>query len=270
MAFTPELMEEFRQYVKLKRNRDTLTVLWLVHKNSKIRGSGTDGPISYQSYSSSLGFCGSSVRSFLRTITAPMCNVSQPTQVVLNEYSSTFRCMVDASAHSGSIKSVGRVKKYHTIHLGDAIQVLVPLDDEQLTAFLSAPGVQVLPSDPNRGRPLFWLVVGIYKAKGCPFLYAHVLYLRPSDANASSTTRLYNIGDIERMFRVHTDARNVIVRLDALCHRAVILHCCPESDGCNCCGSSRITLSESPSYESLLSTSWTVLGSREGYPPRSA
>ena len=94
-------------------------------------------------------------------------------------------------------------------------------------------------------------------------MYMHVAFhYAPSSMD-------YDIGNMEQLFEVHAEMCNVIFRLDEHCHRAVLLHCCPDSTGCNRCGHISLHAPDVPGAGSAAFGRWTVLGSREGYPPRS-
>ena len=116
--------------------------------------------------------------------------------------------MVDPAAYRGAkeylARGADRTRKYNTIKEGDVLQVLVSLSDGKIEVLLSRSGVHVLSTSANGATRTFWTVIGVYKAEGCPFVYAHVMALRPCANNGSSTSsNLPASGSMEPLYALN-------------------------------------------------------------------
>ena len=171
-------------------------------------------------------------------------------------------------------KTKGRRKKYHIVRPGDAIQVLVSLPPEELSSLLPVGGVHMLPTSAANGIPTFWFVLGLYKVRHCPFVYAHVRAIQPSPESAYAP-----MGEesghpmLEPTHRINFGQSHVLVRLNEVCCRALLLHCCHPLDGA-CADEHHLPISAPSSArfnrDTITTARWTVYGSRQGFPPRSS
>ena len=270
-AFTPAVIEELCTYVSTARNRKALSAVWTVRKSAKRkRMSSTSSTLSLSAH-----FDGeeTSVRLFLHELQGPSSSNTQTRELSsgasVYAYNSAIRCMVDPEKYSGAkeflANGVGKSKKYNTIQEGDALQVLLALPQVQLMEMISSSGIRMLPTNATAGVPTYWIVVGLYKSSGCPFIYANVkaLILCDDDAHVGPS--------FEPLYKVYCGPGVTVVRLDEHCTRALLLHCCLETAGCNCRGTSyttRLYVHNELSIDVLSQGRWTVQGSRHCYPSR--
>ena len=279
-SFKPEVMHELRNYVRGRHRTKLLTPVWTVRRSGlRTRTSSTSPPC----LSSRLGDYTSTVAAcnYINNLAPPPavapnaghCRISRPR---VQSFTNAIRCMVDASTYNGAkeflAKGAGRVKKYNTLSDGDSLQVLVPMSPGELSIMLSQSGVHLLPTAANPGNTTYWVVMGIYKSRGSPLVYAHVRALILCDSHGQTGSQeTEDHRSLEPIYRVDTGPAVILVRLDEHCTRALLLHCCCESHGCSCKATSVTTRLDSTG-ESIMSTvgdgRWTVIGSRQGYPPR--
>ena len=105
-------------------------------------------------------------------------------------------------------------------------------------------------------------------------MYAHVVALQRMDAIASSSASPPGDPDnLEPVYQVLERPTTVLVRLNEHSSFALLLHCCNETEDCHCNGTeytTSVTSRGAMGSDILKRGCWTVLGSREGYPPRTA
>ena len=260
-AFIPPVLQVMRRHAPQTSPREELVEVWTVRKNSiRRRSSQTD------SFTAKMGIHKHEVIQYLCSVVS-----SPPTDTgAVDEYKIAVRCMVDISTGRGppeyATKSEGRRKKYHLIQAGDALQVLTTLPSAELSTMWSTNGVHILPTGSTNGVASFWFVLAIYKLRGSPFAYAHVLPILPCTDDAfASMGEEYVHNTLEPEYRVYFRGSNVLVRLNEHTCRALLLHCCHPTR-CTCHGESPTAhCSDTIQHldvERIRDARWTVLGSR--------
>ena len=275
-AFIPPVIQEFRKYASQTRQcaSSSRTPVWTVQKNKIIKRPAVP-------YAHCLGIDDSRVRRYLGRTLGESRNAEGGTPIIVREYECAVRRYIENSTETGDGLDIpdgkGKSKKYNTVHPGDAIQALISLSDNALSSFLSTPGVHTLSTSASTGVPSYWLVLGIFKAKGFPFVYAHVRALQRCVMGNATQTDLRDgggceIDELEPLYRVFSGACQVIMRLDDHCARAMLLHCCHDHVcyGSNCTGRATFLSGNDDPDESLRQGSWTLLGPAHGYPQRTS
>ena len=155
-----------------------------------------------------------------------------------------------------------RYRKYNAIAPGEVLQVLCSLSGQALQAFINRDGVHILPPAPGTGPPSFWMVVDLYKVRGCPFIYARVIpMMRMGGDETVIDTGLYTASSTNAV---------ILLQLSTSCRKALPLKACDEysENQCGDVGVESITKADVTS-SSLHAHRWVIYGSRRGFPPRS-
>ena len=150
----------------------------------------------------------------------------------------------------------GKASKRKTIECGNIIQVL--LHSERVENDASG-AVRLLVPSTSTGCRTFWYVQGLYADRTGHPLYAHILRMRP----------VHNTSHFENQLTLDTaDSTLFIVKLSSDMRACLALHDCVGTSDGTC-----VSNGGDQGFRHLNSTAegvWTVLGSKEGFPPRSS
>ena len=264
LAFSSAVLEEFKRSGPKQSLFASRTSVWAPLKSSQIQRPG--------------GRCQAerdSADKASRLFLLQLVGVQRGTIATVNmvhQFQTAVRYTVTNADLSRPLESQigrGRYKAYNAVSIGEALQILCTISHNALLQMLNRDGVHMLPLPCERGKPSFWLVAALYQVKDCPFVYARLLYLE----SCTDTEEGELIGG-GSLYVVRKSNATVLVQLTSGCIKGLLLHSCQERDCLNSGESgivSTLSLTKADTTSpSMFQHRWTIFGSREGFPPRSA
>ena len=259
-AFNEAALAEFKSFGKKRTLFAARNSVWDVLQRSRVA--------SRTPYAHQLDSVDTAIRVFLLQVVGSGRNHVATVDFV-NKYETAVRYTVTNADPARPLESQidkGRFNKINALSIGEIVQTLCTLSGQSLYHLLERDGVQMLPISSDQGEIHYWMVLGIYQVRNCPFVYVQVTPMQKVssiDIDSGGTT----------IYSVSKSNATVLLQLTSGCVKALMLHCCRDAEGSGCT-ESRTSPAFNVSQADITSSSlyehrWCILGSRDGFPPRS-
>ena len=259
-AFTTATLQEFGLFGAKRTLFAVRHSAWAVVKKSKVVSRRNIGQ------RVQLDCVDIAIRIFLLELVGPQ-QARVSTVELVDRFRTAILCTLTNPDPTVSLESQiqsNSFKRYNAISPGEAVQVLCSLSGQALQEFLNRDGIQILPPAPGTEPPSFWMITDLYKVRSSPFVYARVIPLVREGGEQGDDRS--DVG----LYVASCPRAKILLQLSTGCRKALLLHSCSESIDKPCSNEGVISATQADAASSCLQTHrWAILGSRDGFPPRS-